>query len=701
MASTSPHTCSSATCTDGAHATAPTTDQNSGDLHPFLHALQEDVPANGGELPVGELLLLLKAKRPEVFARLDGLFETARCVSGLDESMALKWKEKGNAEYKRRQHQQAVLSYTNGLLCAEAPETLAVLLNNRSTAFFDEHRYADACVDADRAVQYQPHYWKALQRRGRSLVELGLTELGEKDMAASRQESSEAANTPEVMAKVFGEATSGMAAACLPPRAHVSAEVRVERSAKGRGLAAASRLTEGQVLEETPYALVARTEALLSVCSYCLQHSACLYHGDEYRQHRIKSRGFFCSPACARAAWEHYGQHESRHPFFLCCPNDALLAYRMLLGTRAYPALAELTASPELDPVTGNDFGAQHMRTLTGSFSRELQPNAAVGGYESIVAAIGLYVGALSEVEAEQLRKAQRQILLNSVDVTCTMRTAAAASAANSASLLQTNTSVAHLGKAVYAVGALFNHACDPNCFVSFEGNPQGSCARLTVRTIRPVMEGEELTVSYGGISCFSFHSMRHRLQTLRDRYGFFCSCLSCRNQVDEPVPTAEKEKYIKASDYYQKGRRLVREGDYATAVTVLLQSYEIVMRYICPPPHPPQWMLIKTHDALAQAYFHLKQQDKCVEHLQAALRLDVEIHKNANRVELINEHTRLAFLATDMADKKVHASKAVELLRRFYSPSSMLNLQIAYVESSLRITSSSPNNTGAAAATA
>ncbi|CAC9537301.1 conserved hypothetical protein [Leishmania infantum JPCM5] len=691
MSSSSAHSTAPASGTDGAESKKPMTDQNSGDLYPFLQELQEDFPVNGGELPIGELLMLLSAKKPDVFARLDGFFETARRVSGLDETMALKWKEKGNAEYKRRLHQQAALSYTNGLLCAEAPETLAVLLNNRSTVFFDEHRYADACVDADRAVQYQPTYWKALQRRGRSLVELGFTELGQKDIEASKQESSDAANSPADMAKVFGEATSGISAACLPPRAHVNGEVRIERSAKGRGLVAASRLTEGPVLEEAPYAIVARTEALLSVCSYCLQHSACLYHGDEYRQHHLKSRGFFCSPACAKAAWEHYGQHESHHPFFLCCPNDALLAYRMILGMRAYPDLAELSASPELDPVTENDFGANHIRTLEGSFSRELQSNAAVGGCESIVATIGFYVGALTEPEAEQLRKAQRQILLNAVDVTCMMRTTAAPSEANSSTLLQTNTVVARLGKAVYAIGALFNHACDPNCYVSFEGNPQGSCARLIVRAIRPVMEGEELTVSYGGISCFSFHSMRHRLQTLRDRYGFFCGCRSCRNQVDEPVPTAEKDKYIQASDYYQKGRRLVRERNYATAVTVLLQSYEIVMRYICPPPHPPQWMLIKTHDALAQAYFHLEQRDKCVEHLQEALRLNIEIHKNDNRVELINEHTRLAFLAVSPAEKKVHADKAVELLRRFYAPSSMLDLQIAYVGSSLKAEPDTP----------
>ncbi|KAG5493870.1 hypothetical protein JKF63_01702 [Porcisia hertigi] len=701
MPSSNAPTAAQASCVDGAESRIPVTDQNSGDLLPFVKALQQKFPANGGVVPIGDLLTQLKGNQPDVFKRLDGLFDIARRVSGLDEEMAFKWKEKGNAEYKKRQTQQAILSYTNGLLCAEAPETLAVLLNNRSAVFFDERRYADACVDADRAVQYKPTYWKALQRRGRALLELGFVELGEKDIQASQQESSDAANPPETMSRVFGEAACDMTAACLPPRAHVSKELRVEQTANGRSLVAASRLTEGTVLKETPYAIVARTEALLSVCSYCLQHSACLYHGDEYRQHHTKSRGFFCSPQCAKTAWQHYGQQESRHAFFLCCPNDALLAYRMILGMRAYPTLAEFFASTKLNPVARKNFGANHINALEGHFSRELQPYATVGGCESIVAAIALYVGALTEPEAEQLRKAQRQILLNAVDITCTMRTAAEAPAANSAMLLETHTTVAHLGKAVYALGALFNHSCDPNCYMSFEGNPQGSSARLVARVIRPVMEGEEVTVSYDGISCFSFHSVRHRLQTLRNRYGFFCNCQPCRNQVDHPVPATEKDKYIQASDYYQKGRRLVREGDYKTAVTVLLQSYEIVMRYICPPPETPQWMLIKTHNALAQAYFHLKQRDKCVEHLQEALRLDIAIHNNANRIALINDYTRLAFLAVDSADKRTYVNKAVELLRRFYAPSSVLDLQVAYVKSSLKEASDTPDTVAVAAAKA
>lgn len=678
------------------------TDQHDGDLFSIITQLLPAFPPDGGVMPIGELLQHLQKEKPQVFSMVDQLSEAARRVSGLSEEMAQLWKEKGNKEFASRQLQQCILTYTQGLVCAETDETMATLLNNRSTAFFQMKRYADACVDADHAIRFKTDYWKALQRRGRALQELGFDKLGTADVEAAVQESMELANDRATMDRLLGEVASGCADSALPPRVALRAAVRVDRSAKGRGLVATQRLECGTVLEETPYALVARTEALLSACSYCLQCTTCLYHGEEFRRAGVKSRGFFCSEACATAAWKSYGEVESAYPFFLCCPNDALLASRMLRGLQAYPELASADGMTEdFDPVSHNQLGASHIRTLEGSHSKELNPTAVNGGCESIVAALALYMGAMSEADAEGLRKAQRQILLNAMEVSCMLRTSSRSGDGkddkSTNEMLHTNTT-AVVGKAIYAVSALVNHGCDPNCYASFVGNPQGSSAKLVLRAIRPIMEGEELTIAYSGISRFSFHSMRNRVQTLRDRFGFICRCATCVSQVDEPVRPTEKEYYIKASDYYQKGRRLIREGDYATAVTVLLQSYEIVMRYICPPPTPPQVMIPKTHDALALAYYHLRNREKCAEHLRAELETDIAIHHTDNRVEMINEYTRLAFIASSVEEKKKYAGKAGELLKRFFAPSSLLDIQVLYVESSYRALESSTKATAAAA---
>ena len=44
---------------------------------------------------------------------------------------------------------------------------------------------------------------------------------------------------------------------------------------------------------------------------------------------------------------------------------------------------------------------------------------------------------------------------------------------------------------ALYQAGSIFNHSCAPNCAATYEES------LLSIRTIRQVKEGEELTVSY------------------------------------------------------------------------------------------------------------------------------------------------------------------------------------------------------------
>ncbi|CCW66619.1 unnamed protein product [Phytomonas sp. Hart1] len=669
------------------------TDGNNGDLFQFITRLCDSFPVDTGALmTINDLLVRLKSSQPDVFTALDNLKETAQVVSKPNESVSIHWKEKGNNEYTRGMLQDSILSYTHSLICAETDTTIATTLNNRSTAFFEIGQYVNACLDAHRTLHYKTDYWKALQRRGRALEELGFRDAGQKDVLAALDKSFESSNSRDTIDNILGDVMKCQADLALPPRATLRAPLKVERTIQGRGLFSRQRLNCGTVLEETPYALVARAEVLLSVCSYCLQHTSCLYPGDVFRRAAIKSRGLFCSEICAEAAWRYYGQFESTNPFFLMCPNDVLLATRVALyGVQQFPELELNNAAPDFDEVGHNQFGASHMQMLT-TFSKELQNNAVVGGCESIVAAIGLYMKAFTASEAELVRKAQRQIHSNALDVSLVLRLGQGKDPnMERKSMLYTN-SAAQLGKAMYAIGSLFNHACDPNCFASFVGGPRGSSPKLVVRAIRPIMEGEELTLAYAGIDAFHFHSMRNRLQTLRNRYGFICRCTTCVNQVDESVGTEGKEHYIKAADYYQKGCQLTRNGKYDTAVTVLLQSYEIVMRYICPPPNPPQMMVPKTHRALALAYYHMNNLDKCAEHLKAALETDLLIHKTEYRVEMINEYTRLAAVLRDPEERRVYGEKALELVRCLYAPSPLLEVEIANIQSVYKIVSVSGN---------
>jgi hypothetical protein len=351
---------------------------------------------------------------------------------------------------------------------------------------------------------------------------------------------------------------------------------------------------------------------------------------------------------------------------------DTLLALRVartrIDRTCILPQCRDLT---HFDPKE-TSFGSSYVSALP-AVSKETDPGTIdAGGRESVIAAVALAYCGIDAKDAERVRKAHRQILCNAFAIGCIDRVSQSPGAPDAHVFLNTQP-----GKGLYAVASLFNHSCNPNCFVSVRSNPHGCSFILSVRLIRPAMHGEELTISYQNINITTSHSTRARVRALRSAFGFLCKCIACRNMVDEGVKKEEEEHYIKASDYYQKGKRLTREGDYATAVTVLLQSYEIVMKYICPPPRRPQMMLPKTHDALAQAHFLLGEREQCIAHLKEALRLTIELHQ-CESADMARDYTRLAHLSGDDS----YVQKALELLSTFYPPSQELDIERDYVRS-------------------
>lgn len=74
-------------------------------------------------------------------------------------------------------------------------------------------------------------------------------------------------------------------------------------------------------------------------------------------------------------------------------------------------------------------------------------------------------------------------------------------------------------GTALYASVARLNHSCAPNCKIIFPSNS----ARLSAVALKPVVAGEELTISYIRQEA----EVKVRKQQLLE-YGFICSCERC-----------------------------------------------------------------------------------------------------------------------------------------------------------------------------
>lgn len=676
-------------------------DHDGGDLAACLDALSKLEMGDVGLAPVAEVVEAIKQQLPQVVQSIQDFFSAAARGASLSDEVADRWKAKGNEDFSRGDADIAAIHYTKGMTFARSDETLAVLLNNRATVFHQQKRLREALVDSHQALLLNPTYWKALKRRAACLKELGFAALAARDQSAADAEdaSSMVGDSDEELSSVLARPFSGPFHP--PPSAIMQQSMQVQRDAKGRFVVASRRLDPQVLLLETPYAIAPRGEGLFTACSFCMHRTSALFPSPHFRRANVKSRGLFCSMQCADTQWALYGQRESKHPFYLLCSVDTLLALRAVhrawesatvhrvenvlaepLRDPACRSEATATAQHPFDPVMPkNAFGRAHVDLMVGSFSRELVPFAEVGGKETLIAATALLAGSedvISADGAERLRKAMRQVLLNATHISCIDRVITTA---------ESQHSFAHVtvGKGLYSVASLFNHSCDPNCSLTFQGNPHASSGRLCVKLIRPVMEGEELTVSYANIDKTKIHSTRGRIRSLRAAYGFACTCSECRNAVDECVRKEDEAHYMKAADYYQKGRRLVREGNFEVGITVLHQSYEVVMRYICPPPRPPQMMLPKTHDALAQAYLLQGDKAKCVEHLKASLDLNIQLH-GGEYVDLVREYTRYALLSHE----EQYRDKALELLERYYAPSEFLEAEKLYLKNSFLASSAS-----------
>jgi hypothetical protein len=71
---------------------------------------------------------------------------------------------------------------------------------------------------------------------------------------------------------------------------------------------------------------------------------------------------------------------------------------------------------------------------------------------------------------------------------------------------------------------SLINHSCEPSCWVQFASRD----GRLSLRTLRPVGRGEELTISYVTQPMPVFA----RRARLRSTYRFHCRCARCSREA-------------------------------------------------------------------------------------------------------------------------------------------------------------------------
>ena len=517
------------------------------------------------------------------------------------------WKRQGNEAFKKKSYEQAILLYTRALHDLDDPAVISALLNNRATCLFHMELYPQCIADATASMHLTPTYLKAYYRRGNALQKIGV------DEAVHDIEYSEAA--PEGTEKGVYEKNAALCEkveailAGLPVGAQTE-EIFLNKKLdlqycweKGRKLIANKSIEPGEVLiTESAFAAGLRPEHLLTHCDFCLQHTPNLYTHRHLlsKKATFRSRGLYCSEACAQGAFDTYLELENKHPFFLVCPLDCLVAMRRVVRSRgdvkvknAFVAAGQVKLDKD---VRENPNNAALLKAATGTlvehlegFTHESEPTLSIGGNESAVACLAYHAGALAAVSlyskgakegvdkldaslatdgalesrealnaqpesdfvsipelweaADELKLAMRQIVTNGVGVSKLLQVGAnAGSVENKTPVAAIMHSVEQtkVATALFPHVAMVNHSCQPNAFLNFVGAPATAHRTVHLRATKLISPGEDITISYGPHKN-KIHSSKNRREALQNQYNFLCFCEACSTEVDEPVCTQTK----------------------------------------------------------------------------------------------------------------------------------------------------------------
>jgi SET domain/MYND finger len=90
---------------------------------------------------------------------------------------------------------------------------------------------------------------------------------------------------------------------------------------------------------------------------------------------------------------------------------------------------------------------------------------------------------------------------------------------------------------------AVFNHSCSPNCITVFEDRvtPRGAAFKaMSIRTVREVKPGEELTIAYIDV----VDGTAIRKEQLKSKYFFECTCVRCEDSPENARHDAEVRSF-------------------------------------------------------------------------------------------------------------------------------------------------------------
>lgn len=215
------------------------------------------------------------------------------------------------------------------------------------------------------------------------------------------------------------------------------------------------------------------------------------------------------------------------------------------------------------------------------------------------------------------------------------------------------------VGVGLYPIVSKMNHSCQPNTAIFFEG------IRAKTVSLRPLRQHEELTITYIELA----QSTNSRRKLLKERYGFLCDCIRCKDtESDAPLTERLLDTYNE-SDEQQADSYFDRSSCSDSTIEetqCLKRAYDLYQR-IYGPMHE---RLVNTcsklcHNYIQNAEFDLalkfgRQLTPCFERYYPSL------------LPLLGVHylmlAKLFSVLGQVEDRKQYATRAFDVLRYFFS---------------------------------
>eukprot|EP01129_Flabellula_baltica_P014030 TRINITY_DN6640_c0_g1_i1.p1 TRINITY_DN6640_c0_g1~~TRINITY_DN6640_c0_g1_i1.p1 ORF type:complete len:439 (-),score=59.87 TRINITY_DN6640_c0_g1_i1:3-1319(-) len=251
-------------------------------------------------------------------------------------------------------------------------------------------------------------------------------------------------------------------------------DLELKDNDKGRGVYAVNGFDVGRtVLVDHPVASTVKKEYVRKCCENCF-----LVGLERYKVCSRCKRMFYCGRDCQKAHWKRIHKSEC-DAIVSVLPNvpteSMLLATRILHGEH----------SIRMDEFVNNRdvFGSKELDDLV-QMSRLIQDFRT------------------------ELKEIDLNVILN---LLCILK-------CNVFNIHDNE--MRNIGVGLYPNACLINHSCNPNTVPCFEGE------KVVLRAIRPISEGEEITVTYVEIGA----SRQDRQTELKENFYFECSCTTCQD---------------------------------------------------------------------------------------------------------------------------------------------------------------------------